>query len=515
VKQKTVTHWLMASILAWSTLTPAWAERLPALGESPVWSDEQEQLIGQRARASLYANQRVSADPFIADYVNKVWLTLHEIAQISGALPADLAADLLAPPLVIKDRSINAFAMPGGLVGVHLGLLASSDSADALAAVLAHEMSHITQRHIHRLVESQSRLAPIAMAVLLASVVIAADTKASDNRSQVAQAAAMGTQAAMVQGGINFTRGMEQEADRVGWQIYVNAGYSPAGFTAMFKQLEQSARLNDDGSSAYLRTHPLSRERVAEAMARQAMQPQTPTSRHPALSALAPWVQMRAQVVASQRSEEWLQWRDAARGHESMASPTSALVNYRAVVSAMRLGERSWAWQQLQALANRADLAPAVMALLNTDWLELSLHSDVPKPDAAELQRRIEQGLRSDWLGEWMAAARWKIAQGQTSSVVGTLQSKLVNHPMDPELWALLAQAREAQGQTLRAMRARAEVQFAQGNVAGALDHILAAKAWSAAHPQVDPIEAQVVLTRERIFRQTLARCAADQPDAC
>lgn len=501
---KSMAGWVGILGVSLALNAPAQAPRLPSLGESQVWSQGQEQRLGESIKASLYASDRVWHDPVLEDYVHRVWSTLFEAARAQGLVPVDLAEGLPWVQLVIRDPSLNAFAMPGGVVGVHLGLLASSGDLNALAAVLAHEMSHVSQRHIPRLLEAQSRLAPLAMGAMLVAILVASR---SDN-ADAAQATIAGSQAVMAQAGINFTRGMEQEADRMGWQIYTAAGFSPQGFTAVFEQLAKSANLNDDGSLAYLRTHPLSRERIAEIMARQSLQTGSTPVRHPHLNALAPWMQVRAKVAATTRADDWRAWRTQAVELSQALSPNEQLKLYLAVQSAIRLGEWDWAWRGIQHLAQQNTDA-AISAMLNADWLAVALRLPADVVDAAAAQARVERGLKSGWRGEWLAAVRWSIERGQASQVVGALQAKVVIDPQDATSWTLLAQAREAQGQTLRMLRAQAEAQWARGNVEGALDRIVAARKWSASHPAVDPIEAQVVLTRERDMRRWVAEQAA------
>ena len=484
---------------------PAQGERLPSLGEAQVWSTSQEQRLGASIKASLYASDRVWTDPVLEDYVRRVWGVLFESARTQGLLPDDLAESLPWVQLVIRDASLNAFAMPGGVVGVHLGLLASGREVDTLAAVLAHEMSHVSQRHIPRLLEAQNQVTPLAMGALLVAILIAGQNDNAD----AAQAAIAGSQAVVAQAGINFTRGMEQEADRVGWQIYTGAGFSSQGYAALFEKLEQASRLNDDGSHAYLRTHPLSRERIAEVMARQTFQSVSSPAGHPDLIALAPWVQMRAKVAATTRADDWRAWVSQAGPLKRSMSADEQRMLYLAMHSAIRLGDFEWAWKAIQHLVQLPQESAAVEALLSADWLSIARQLPQPSVREHEAQARIQRGLKSGWRGEWLAAVRWSIERGQADQVVGALQSKVVTDPLDYEMWTMLALAREAQGETLRMLRAQAEAQWARGNASGAVDRIVAARVWSVAHPAIDPIEAQVVLTRERDMRRFMAAQAA------
>ncbi|MEP6965691.1 MAG: M48 family metalloprotease, partial [Polaromonas sp.] len=120
---------------------------LPSLGDGSELSVAAERRIGDRIAASIYRDPDYIDDPVLVDYVQGVWLPLKAAARARGELPPELDERFAWELLLIRDRSINAFALPGGYFGVHLGLISAVSSADEMAAVLAHEMSHVTQRH--------------------------------------------------------------------------------------------------------------------------------------------------------------------------------------------------------------------------------------------------------------------------------------------------------------------------------------------------------------------------------
>jgi predicted Zn-dependent protease len=156
---------------------------------------------------------------------------------------------------------------------VYLGLIAVVSTPDELASVLAHELSHVTQRHIARGMSDQAKMTPWVIGSMILGAL------AVSKSPQSAQALIVGGQAAAIQTQLSYSRDMEREADRVGYSILADAGYDPAGFTGMFAKLQQSAGLNDSGAFPYLRSHPLTTERLADMQARQQLN--TPTPRQP------------------------------------------------------------------------------------------------------------------------------------------------------------------------------------------------------------------------------------------
>ena len=164
---------------------------------------------------------------------------------------------------LVNDSSINAFAGPGGYIGVNVGLFLACESESELAGVMAHEIAHITQRHLARAFDSQERMSVPTMAAILASILIGATTDGA-----AGAAALMATQAASMQQQINFTRANEKEADRVGIQTLADAGFDPFGMPLFFERLQKNSKLYGTRPPEFLSTHPVTLNRIAEATAR-------------------------------------------------------------------------------------------------------------------------------------------------------------------------------------------------------------------------------------------------------
>ena len=252
-----------------ATLPPALAQtRLPTLGDpaSEDFGIATERQLGDAIMREIRADPDYLDDPVLLEYLRSLWLPLVAQARVRGNITADVDARLAWEPFLVRDRSVNAFALPGGYVGVHLGLMAMTASRDELASVLAHELSHITQRHIARSIANSKHQTLMSLAALVVGVLAA--SRAGNSSADAANAAIVGSQALAAQGQLNFSRDMEREADRVGFAVMSGAGFAPGGMAAMFEKLDQSSRLNDSGGFPYLRSHPLTSERIGEARAR-------------------------------------------------------------------------------------------------------------------------------------------------------------------------------------------------------------------------------------------------------
>ena len=237
------------------TTSFAAASELPDIGSpaDAVLPKSEEARLGRSIMREIRREGVIVDDPELTEYVQSLGHRL--AAQVSdGESEFNF--------FVIDDPSINAFALPGGYIGVHTGLIAATDNESELAGVIAHEIAHVTQRHIARAVHANQRTSLIGTALMLGAVLVAA---AADAGGDAVQAAVVTSQAAQIQSQINFTRSNEYEADRVGVQTLAAAGFNPHGMADFFGTLSSSAGPAAARVPEFLLTHPVHSARIAEA----------------------------------------------------------------------------------------------------------------------------------------------------------------------------------------------------------------------------------------------------------
>ncbi len=245
---------LLASVLAITLLVqqPLRADELPELGDiaGNELSLSAEKRIGlQIMRDIRWREPSYLDDADIESYLN----------QLGGRLTAassDPGFGFYFFP--INDASINAFAMPGGFIGVHSGLILAAQSESELAGVLAHEISHVTQRHIARQVYQSRNVGIVSLAAMVLALL------AVRSNGQLAGAAMATTQAGVLSSQLAFSRDFEREADRMGFETLRKAGYDVRGMADFFQRLQKAVRLYENNATTYLRSHPLTGERLSD-----------------------------------------------------------------------------------------------------------------------------------------------------------------------------------------------------------------------------------------------------------
>ena len=499
----------LASAFLVSGGSPVLAQnQLPALGDSVSenFGVGTERKLGDEIMREIRRDPDYLDDPVLLDYLNSIWQPLVETARQRGEISADTSQRYAWEAFLVRDRSVNAFALPGGYVGVHLGLIAMTGSADELASVLAHELSHVTQRHIARGIENSKRQSLLSAAAMIVGVLAASRS----SRGDAANAVITGGQAAAIQGELNFSRDMEREADRIGFGLLTGAGFASSGMAAMFEKLDQASRLNDSGSYPYLRSHPLTTERIGAARARLSTAPRIA----PVRLLEHAMAQSRSRVLMDTKSQALQRWQnldqdakprgsgaaglaDALAAAHSSALASTLLHDWERADSALALAT------QLLRSANPDDGGRAESALA---MLVAQSQLERGKPALAAAALAGMPDRYANRRSAMLLSAQVALAAGSRTAPdeaplrqhAGRLQTWVAEHPQDATVWLMLSQVWNRLVQPLRSVRAEAEARYVIGDLTGAIDRLRAGQTLIRAGGKVDFIEASVIDARLR-----------------
>lgn len=420
---------------------------LPDLGDasSAIISPAQERRLGEdfmrKARQAL---------PFLDD--PEVDTYLQTLGQRLVARSDNPQQDFRF--FVIADPAVNAFAVPGGFVGVHTGLVLATQGEGELASVLAHEIAHVTQRHYPRMIAEAERTNLPAMAALLAAVLLAG------SGHQGGEAAIALTTATMAQKGLNFTRAAEEEADRIGIGLLAASDFDPRAMPAFFERLQTLNRHNETNLPEFLRTHPVTTARITDSRDR------AERHRYRQVPDSSEFLHVRAKLRALAPGDP----NEAVRGFEynlQQGKYTNIdAERYGYALALLRTRQYDAARAQMQKLLERhpADM----MYRLGLAEIELgagrytsalAAYEATYKKNASyyPLQRRYAQAL---------------LKGNRAPQAMQVLRSAIKQRPDDPALYELLAQAAGAAGKRTEAHQAMAEHYYWNGNPKAAIEQL-------------------------------------------
>lgn len=247
---------LLSYIITLALLLPAQAHsmELPDLGDisQATITPRQERQIGLQIMRQIRAHSSYLDDPEVADYLGRLG---NRLISASGGISPDHSFSFFA----MKDSTINAFALPGGFMGFNSGLIIAAQNESELAGVMAHEIAHVTQKHLARMISGNQYVGLLTSIAAIAVAILA-----SRSNPDAGQAAMATAQASAIQSQLNFTRKHEKEADRVGFSMLVKAGFDPHGMASFFERMQYASRYHETGAPSYLRTHPITHERIAD-----------------------------------------------------------------------------------------------------------------------------------------------------------------------------------------------------------------------------------------------------------
>ncbi len=422
------------------------ADGLPDLGESDRagLSPQAERKLGEQIMQQVRRDPAYLDDPEVAAYIGQLGQRLAGHAE--GARQS-------FEFFVIKDSMLNAFALPGGYIGVHTGLIMAARTESELAAVLAHEIAHVTQSHLARLFGKQSQ-AQLAALLSMAVAILAARSN-----PDVAIGAALSGQAAGIQQQLNFSRDFEREADRLGLTMLEQAGYDTRGMATFFERMLQFGRLYENNAPGYLRTHPLTTERITDMENRIAQRPyrQVPDSVEFGL--------VRAKLKAQEGTPAAAVADFAAQlKSEKHARETDARFGYAyALLRDNKLAEAENEVAALRRLKLESPLLEGLTAQLR-----------LKRKDAAgalqTLQKAVERYPHARALVYALIEA--KVGAGGTAGAaeaVTLTRRELELTPGDARLHALQAKAYAALGNRLHQHRAQAEAYLAESRLDAAI----------------------------------------------
>ena len=419
--------------------------RLPDLGASAsaIMTPAQERELGQAFMRSIRRNQVLLDDPLISDYIQQLGSKLVENSDAGGQN---------FEFFVIDNPQINAFAGPAGHIGVFTGLILTSDTESELAAVMAHEIAHVTQQHLFRAWETAGNMSLTNAAVLLAAIAVGLAAG-----SDAGAAAAIGGQAALLQQQINFTRANEKEADRIGIEILAASDFEPRAMPAFFTRMGKGNQLYQTKVPEFLLTHPVSSSRTADALGRASNFPYTQTKDD-----------LRYQLLRAD-----LQQRE-------YNDPHAAIVDFQRLLEAGRHRNRSatqYGLARAQIRAKRLKEANDILhALLqkHPDAVELIVTKATVEADLG-LTRQALQRLETALLklpssyAVNIAYAEVALAEGEYAAALQHLEDYSLYRSQDPRVHYLMSRAAGEMGDRLQAHHHLSEYHYLSGNLDAAI----------------------------------------------
>ena len=438
---------MLRTLLALSlAIQPVLAADLPDLGEvsRQYFSDQEEQTLGRAIMRDVYADPRYLDDPEIEAYLNQLG---YKLVSVSSRNQREFTF------FVVNDPSINAFAMPGGNIGIHTGLLLAAQSESELASVVAHEISHVTQDHIARMIASQSQSYWPTMAALALALL------AARSNPNVASAAIASTQAYSVQNQLNFSRDYEREADRLGYEMLTRANFDPRGMSGFFNRLQRASRFYDSSAPAYLRTHPLTSDRIADMESRSASAPylqiQDSLDFHLVRARLRAQENSPADAVIAQRNT----LKEKRYSNEAAA-------RYGLITALLRARQFKEAETEAQKLIAGKNSSPMIQQLL----ANVALAAGNPTLALQRFQNGSAtfpgyRPLQYGYINTLLAA-------GHSTDALALVDKQQRLYPLDRRLWRLAAQTHAQLGHRLLSHRAQAEASALSGNLVAAIEQI-------------------------------------------
>lgn len=434
-------RWFLSTLCALLPLV-ANSTELPDMGSSTsrVLSVQYEQLVGDHYMRQLRQMLPVIDDPELVEYINDLGFRL--VANAPEAQNRQFYFFL------VNDPSLNAFALPGGYIGVHSELFLMAENESELAGVLAHEIAHVTQRHLARRLERQQQISFPALAAMLGGLILAA------SNPNAGIAAITAAQAGAQQMIINHTRANESEADRIGMQILSEVNLDPYGMASFFEKMEQSTR--------YLRlpppvllTHPVSQQRMADARLRAAefRVGLVPASTRLFLMQTKMRHLVEKETLALEKMQETLDRR----------SPDDHITIYSRALLRLRQEKPLEALTLAQGLYKKEPKNLSYLLLVTQSLNALGQHNEAEKMLSEELK------LQPNHHALTVAYAKTLMANNKAAAAREKLMAYVTLPDTEPNVYQLLATAQQASGHPDEVHESQGLYLLSIGDIHGAL----------------------------------------------
>ena len=420
---------VMALCLALLPVGGTAQNELPEFGEGNAVSLAQERMLGRAWLMSFRSQVPTVSDPIIQDYLETLIYRLAEGSELK-----ERRIELV----VIHNATINAFAVPGGVVGVHDGLLLAADTEAELASVLGHELAHLSQRHFSRGVESRQNSSAISLAGLLGGLVLIAGGATDAGIGTI-----MGSQAAVQQQQLRYSRLHEQEADRVGMQNMERVGFDPNATAAMFESMQAASRSYGSRPPEFLLTHPLTESRISDAKNRARQYPRKMYEEN-----------LDYQLVRTRIEKSYID------------DPKEAVVRFREKLSKKDKNAESAQYGLVLSLIDTGEFAEARKLLAplrkfspdNTIYAIAEIQLEVAAGNFADALKKLDYELR-------LMPGNYPVTMAQVDAynkkedyarAEAVLWKFSARRPRDPHVWYELAELQGLNGQTFYLHQSRA-----------------------------------------------------------
>lgn len=421
---------------------------VPSIGGMNVGIIDQqnEKILGEKVYREIHSHLEVIQDPWLEDQLDGIFRNI--VSQTNLGAPIGL--------LIIKDKQVNAFAVPGGVFAINTGLIELAKNRDEVASVMGHEVAHVTQRHYSRSQEAFKGQGLLALAGILIGAAIATQSDGG-----AGSAVMLGTQAALVSQQLSYSRDQEREADRIGMQYMVAAGYNPNAMADFFERM-QRASVQLSFMPEFWMTHPLTSARMSEARLRANQFPNVKPNINDPDYELMKWY---AAVLSNDVTELQLKTLQEQHHQAAILALTAFYVQQGDAVQAQA------ALNSTQVQTRKNMLA----VLLQTDIFLMQRQFDRAYQSITSQQQIMPENRALTY-----KLAEVLIRKNQPATVFNLVNKILKDHPRDVQGWDLMQRAaiidQASPVQAIQVLRYRAEMEFWSGREEDGIKSLLHAQ---------------------------------------